>query len=102
MLVRIAITVTMTVMPFYLQKVTGFASTKEKPTPVQLAMVPLFSYVTGLIFSFFFQQRMTTALKNRVLPMLIALVVIITTSAPLYFLQADNNYRNLVYPLSAF
>jgi Na+/melibiose symporter-like transporter len=55
MLVRIAINVTMTVMPFYLDRVTGYEATKEKPTPVELAMVPLVSYITGLIFSIFLQ-----------------------------------------------
>ena len=34
MLVRIDINVTMTVMPFYLEKVTGYEATEEKPTPV--------------------------------------------------------------------
>jgi hypothetical protein len=41
MLVRIAINVTMTVQPFYLIQVTGFEFTIEKPTPVELATVPL-------------------------------------------------------------
>lgn len=56
MLVRIAINVTMTVMPFYLTVVTGFGSDDpDKPTPVQLALVPLASYITSLIFSICFQ-----------------------------------------------
>jgi Na+/melibiose symporter-like transporter len=55
MTVRIAVNVTMTVQPFYLNQVTGFEETVDRPTPVQLAVVPLLSYISSLIFSLFFQ-----------------------------------------------
>tara|TARA_B110000285_G_C15077318_1_gene591504 strand:+ start:829 stop:1137 length:309 start_codon:yes stop_codon:yes gene_type:complete len=54
MLVRIAINVTMTMQPFYLDKVTGFHPSDDVPTPVELAEVPLLSYIASLIFSLFF------------------------------------------------
>ena len=54
MLVRIAVNVTMTMQPFYLENALGFAATKEQPTPVALAAVPLGSYITSLIFSIWF------------------------------------------------
>ena len=54
MLVRIAINVTMTMQPFYLDKVTGFSPTDDTPTPIELALVPLTSYLASLIFSLFF------------------------------------------------
>ena len=54
MLVRIAINVTMTMQPFYLDKVTGYSPSDDQPTPIQLALVPLASYLASLIFSLFF------------------------------------------------
>lgn len=54
MLVRIAVNVTMSVQPFYLQHVTGFTTTEENPTPLAIALVPLSSYVASMIFSLFF------------------------------------------------
>ena len=64
MLVRISVNVTMTVQPFYLQCVTGFGlpdkdapcksegeGDDSNPTPIELALVPLISYILSLIFS---------------------------------------------------
>jgi len=101
MMVRIAVNVTMTVQPFYVVNVTGFLTTKEDPSPYQLALVPLLSYITSLLFSLFIQQRMTRALKNRFLPMLVAIVIIIFTSIPLIFLTENPSTRWLIYPLAA-
>jgi cell division protein FtsW (lipid II flippase) len=100
-MVRIAVNVTMTVQPFYVVNVTKFKVTKENPSPYQLALVPLLSYITSLIFSLFIQQRMTRALKNRMLPMLVAIVIITCTSVPLIFLTGDESTRWLIYPLAA-
>jgi Na+/melibiose symporter-like transporter len=100
MLVRVAVNVTMTMQPFFLTIVTKFPATEENPTPVELALVPLISYVISLIFSLFIQQPMTRALRNRFLPMLIAILTLIVTSAPLAFLNKDN--QNWVYPLAGF
>ena len=101
MLVRIAVNVTMTVQPFYVVNVTGYLTTKENPSPYQLALVPLLSYITSLLFSLFIQQKMTRALKNRFLPMLVAICIIICTSLPLVFLTENPSTRWLIYPLAA-
>ena len=53
MLVRIAVNVTMTIQPFYLNLVTGFLATDENPTPIELATVPLLSYIFSMFFSLF-------------------------------------------------
>jgi hypothetical protein len=53
MVVRIAVNVTMTVMPFYLQNSIKFKSTSS-PTPPELAAVPLGQYIASLIFSLYF------------------------------------------------
>lgn len=70
MLVRVAVNVTMTVQPFYLEKAlkfkaeqshrnycmyyTGFKPEDNQPTPFELSAVPLGSYITSLIFSIWF------------------------------------------------
>lgn len=53
MLVRICVNVTMTVQPFYLNKVTEYLATDEDPTPPPLALVPLLSYVMSMFFSLY-------------------------------------------------
>jgi len=87
MSVRLAVNITMTLLSFYLEEVIGFHGTDDNPTPTALALVPLFSYVLSLVFSLFVQQHMTRALKNRMLPMLVAIFVISLTSIPLIFLK---------------
>ncbi len=58
MLVRIAVNVTMSVQPFYLLEVTKFEKSKNTPTPLPIALVPLTSYIFSTIFSLFFYKRM--------------------------------------------
>lgn len=54
MLVRVAVNVTMTVQPFYLEQALKFKGDATQPTPTALAAVPLGSYITSLIFSIWF------------------------------------------------
>ena len=101
-MVRIAVNVTMTVQPFYLQNSLLFTSSDpSSPTPTEIASVPLGSYITSLIFSVYFQQAMTRCLRNRMYPMLVAIVIIVSTSIPLIFLDTSGNARLLVYPCVA-
>ena len=58
MLVRIAVNVTMSVQPFYLIRVTGFIETEDNPTPLAIALTPLVSYITSLIFSLYLYKPM--------------------------------------------
>jgi hypothetical protein len=53
MLARVTVNVTMTVQPFYLNKVTAYKQTEQNPTPVPLALVPLVSYIMSMFFSIF-------------------------------------------------
>lgn len=55
MLARISMNVTASVMPFYLNLVTGFTGDSDQPTPIQIAIVPLVSYIASLIYSLFVQ-----------------------------------------------
>ena len=52
--VRLGMVVTVSIQPFYLGIVTGFEKTPKRPTPPELALVPLMSYITSLIFTLFF------------------------------------------------
>ena len=56
MLVRIAVNVTMSVQPFYLIRVIGFKPSEDNPTPIAIALTPLVSYITSVIFSLFFYK----------------------------------------------
>jgi len=58
MLVRIAVNVTMSVQPFYLIIVTGFERSDDNPTPIAIALTPLVSYITSLIFSLLLYKPM--------------------------------------------
>ena len=51
---RVAMVTTISIQPFYLTLVTGFETSIEKPTPIQLALVPLCSFLSSLVFSIFF------------------------------------------------
>ena len=104
MVVRIAVNVTMTMMPFYLQNSIKFKSTTGSPTPPELAAVPLCQYVFSLIFSIYLQAPMTRCLRNRMYPMLVSIVIIAATSFPLLYVpsEEDSGLSNLVYPLIAF
>ncbi|CDW90654.1 UNKNOWN [Stylonychia lemnae] len=100
MLVRVAVNVTMSVQPFYLINVTGFIKTEENPTPLQLALVPLISFITQSIFSLFFYKKMMERFQNRQAVLLASVIVLALGSIPLIILDDDENVRWLVYLLS--
>ena len=75
-------------------------SQSKNPTPVEMALVPLISYLLALFFSMFVQRPMTRCLRSRFLPMAIAIALIICAGIPMIFL--DKKTRAAVYPLAAF
>lgn len=101
MMVRIAVNVTMSVQPFYLIYVTGFTKTVDNPTPLPIALTPLVSYITSMIFSLFLYKRMMAILKNRLIPLFISVIIIGFGSLPFIFLNDDPKVRWLVYVLSS-
>jgi len=101
MMVRIAVNVTMSVQPFYLIKVTGFERSDDNPTPIAIALTPLVSYITSMIFSLFFYKKMMNKLKNRFIPLFVSIIVITIGSLPFIFLNNDPKVRWLVYVLSS-
>lgn len=100
-MVRIAVNVTMSVLPFYLIEVTGFKETEDTPTPLAIALVPLVSYITSMLFSLFFYKRMIQKLKNRLAPLFISIFVISAASLPFIFLNDDPKINWLVYVFSS-
>ena len=101
MVVRIAINVTMSVQPYYIIEVTGFEKSDEAPTPIAIALTPLVSYITSLIFSLFVYNRMMKKLKNRFYPLFISIIVIACGSTPFIFLTSNPDVRWLVYVFSS-
>jgi hypothetical protein len=53
-LARFTLNIPVSVQPFYLNQVVGFEQTKESPTPVSLAIVPMIQYIVSMLFSIFF------------------------------------------------
>jgi hypothetical protein len=49
-LVRMAVNVVMTVQSFYLINVLKFEKTPKYPSPLAVALTPLFSYLLSLVF----------------------------------------------------
>ena len=87
MLVRIAVNVMMSVQSFYLIEVLRIPrDEKVNPTPVPIALTPLISYIVSLAFQLFVYKAMVKKLRNRFLPMLLAIVIITAGSIPMLFL----------------
>ena len=86
MLVRIAVNVIMSVQSIYIIKVLNVERSDTDPTPIPIALTPLISYIVTLGFQLFVQKPMVRKLKNRFLPMLIAILITTAGCVPLLFL----------------
>lgn len=105
MFTRMAINITMTLIPFYLIYVLKFTKSASEPTPPQIAMVPLVSYFSSMLFSFFGYGRMMRYFidpesncqtpSTRLSVLFIGMVLIILSSLPFIFLDSD--YSFLIY-----
>jgi hypothetical protein len=74
--------------------VTGFVKTDDNPTPLPLALVPLVSYTTSLIFSIFFYKAMMKAFRNRFIPLFISIIIISAASLPLFVRLTNKTNKN--------
>mmetsp|Transcript_42415 Transcript_42415/g.31068 ORF Transcript_42415/g.31068 Transcript_42415/m.31068 type:complete len:255 (-) Transcript_42415:405-1169(-) len=101
MVVRVAVNVTMSVMPFYLIYVTNFEQTEQNPTPLAVALVPLFQYTFSLLFSLFLYKPMMNWFKNRLYPLVISVIVLTVGSVPLLFLGENEKIDWIVYIASS-
>ncbi len=94
-LVRMAVNVVMTVQSFYLLNVLMFKPNERFPSPLAVALTPLFSYIFSILFQIFVYKKLTQILRNRFLPMALAILITSLGSAPLFFL--DESTQNWVY-----
>lgn len=97
---RMAINVVMTVQSLYLINVLKFSADRKDQTPLAVSITPLISYVASLLFQLFVYKIMLSKLRNRYLPMLIAIIVTSAGSIPLFIIQPET--RNWVYACSPF
>ena len=98
---RIALNTTATMMPLYLTSVTKFTPAPGMDTSPQIASVPLVQYICSLLFSVFLQAKITQSFRNRLIPMIMAVVTTVLGSAPLGFLDGNAD-RYIVYPCAVF
>lgn len=80
---------------------TGFKRTEDNPTPIAIALTPLVSYITSLLFSVVLYKPMMQRLRNRFYPLFLSIMIISLGSLPYIFLNSDHNTRWLVYVLSS-
>ena len=98
MFVRLAMNLSMTVIPFYLIHVLDVRDPNEHPDkgiPTIIALVPLVSFIMSTIFSLFVYNRLVNHFGNRLIPLFIGCCVISIGSAPFLFLQPS--FRWLVF-----
>ena len=105
MFTRMAINITMTLIPFYLIYVLKFEQSDTEPTPPQIAMVPLASYTSSMMFSFFGYKPLLRLFideksqcqtpKSRLSPLFIGVVLIVCSSIP--FLLLGPSYSGMIY-----
>jgi Na+/melibiose symporter-like transporter len=89
-LVRMAVNIIMTMQSFYLIKILEFESCDRYPSPLAVAITPLCSYIISIIFQIFLYKRMIKGLRNRFIPMALAILITIIGSAPLFFLDKNS------------
>jgi hypothetical protein len=81
--------------------VTGFVRSDDNPTPIAIALTPLVSYITSLIFSLLLYKPMLQRLRNRFYPLFLSIMIITLGSLPYVFLNKNPEIRWLVYLLSS-
>mmetsp|Transcript_14688 Transcript_14688/g.16401 ORF Transcript_14688/g.16401 Transcript_14688/m.16401 type:complete len:190 (-) Transcript_14688:41-610(-) len=77
----------MTLTPFYVIHVLGFEFDKKASVSLEIALVPLVSYASSMIFSIFFYNWMVNIFGNRIHPLFIGMVLTVGSSIPFYFMQ---------------
>ncbi len=92
MLVRIAVNVIMSVQSIYLIKVLKVPQDASNPTPIPIALTPLISYIVSLLFQLYVYGWLVRKLRNRFLPMLLAILITSAGSVPMLFLSSDHKW----------
>jgi hypothetical protein len=99
MFARLALNSNATMMPFYLITVTKFQPLEGLNISPEIALVPLITYISSLLFTLFAQKPLTQHYANRFIPMLMSLGVTTLGALPLLFI--DENTRWFVLPCAA-
>lgn len=100
MFARIALNTTATIMPLYLVKTQGFLPKDGgEGTNINVAGVPLSSYVASLCWSAFAQNWVTQKFRNRLIPMMMAICITAVGSIPMAFL-GSGDLRYMIYLLA--
>ena len=63
-----------------------------------MSITPLVSYSVSLLFQLFIYKRMLKTMRNRFIPMFIAIIITTAGSIPLFIL--NNDYKEFVYACS--
>lgn len=100
MFARISLNTTATILPLYLTEVNKFEPSGDQDTAIELASVPLASYVAAMLYTICLQKPITQKFRNRLIPMGISIVVTALGSLPMAFLGSGDG-RYAVYALSA-
>lgn len=99
---RMAINITMTLIPFYLVYVLLFEKSESEPTPPQIAMVPLASYFASMVFSFLCYKPLinyfTDSSSNlqtpssRLYPLFIGVILVVVSSVPFLAIPPEHSW----------
>ncbi len=100
MFARVSLNTCATILPLYLDVVSGYVTDDGEGTSVAIAAVPLASYLASLLFSITLQNWITQKFRNRLIPMTIAIFVTALGSIPMIFL-GNGDLRWMVYICSA-
>ena len=100
MFARISLNTTATILPLYLDVVNKFKPPPNQDTAIELASVPLASYVAAMLYTICLQKPITQKFRNRLIPMGISIVVTALGSFPMAFLGSGNG-RYAVYVLAS-
>jgi len=89
MMVRLAMNLTMTVIPFYLIEILKIPRPDKNGSSFWFALVPLISFIASSIFSLFFYKRMITFFGNRLKPLFVGCVIIAVGSFSFLFMGSS-------------
>lgn len=93
-LARMSINVTMTLTPFYLIHVLRYEKNEMEPTPPQIASVPLVSYLSSMIFTLLYTNKLNKYFNefNRLSTLMYGSALVIISSIPFLFISPEYHW----------
>ena len=92
MMVRLAMNLTMTVIPFYLIAIMKIKEPDTEGSSVWFALVPLISFIASTIFSLFFYKKMIAFFGNRLKPLFVGCIIIAVGSFSFLFMGESKGW----------